>query len=857
MNNQVTTPETFFGFQLGSDRKIARWDGIVDYFRLLEGQSDRMQVIDMGPSTEGNPFLLAIISSPKNLDNLAHLREVNAKITDPRGLSEDAIKQLVSEGKTIICQSMGLHATEIASTQMAPELVCDLIVSDDEETQRILDNVIFLMIPCFNPDGQIMVTDWYNQYLGTEYEGCTLPWLYHKYAGHDNNRDAFMMNLVESEYVARIMFQEWHPHAYQDHHEMGSYGARLWVSPYSEPLHPHADPLIWREISWYGAHMAYKLEEGGVTGVLNAALFPAWSHLGFHWIGNYHNIASMLTESAHAKLATPMYIHKDQLKGEDDRRQVEGGGGSTLRAFPHYKPQTNFPHPWPGGWWRLRDLVEQQKIAAWGLLDLAARHRDTVLWNAYLKAKRQTELGACGKPTAYLIRVGQHDPLTVVKLINKLVGQGIDIQRATQDFTANGMTYPAGTYRIPLNQPKMGVIKTLLGQTFYPDDAWTRESDGSPLRPYDTATDTMAEFMGVHVEPVNANAEGSFEVVTASEKLTGQLVGTPKFGYVLDGRLNDSFVVVNRLLDQGVEVMRVDQAVEAGTQRFPAGAFVIPPGSEATLKAISQDSGVTFYALEGDAKAAQRGVERQRIGMYQRYGGGNMDEGWTRLVLEQFGFPYKTLKDEDIQAGNLNQSLDLIILPNDSTTLIVGEKEEEESKTSEIPPEYRSGIGDDGVEAIKQFVDNGGTLVTLNQACDFAIEKLDLRVKNLLKDKPSKEFFCPGSTLKVNINASHPLTHGMPDEGLIFFWSGPAFEVLQSAFNERYEILVQYPERDILQSGWLGGENQIAEKAAMISAQYGAGRVILFGFRPQHRAQTHGTFKLLFNALIASEGGVA
>ena len=845
MNNQVTTPETFFGFQLGSDRKMARWDGIVDYFRLLEGQSDRMQVIDMGPSTEGNPFLLAIISSSKNLDNLAHLREVNAKITDPRGLSEDAIKQLVSEGKTIICQSMGLHATEIASTQMAPELVCDLIVRDDEETQRILDNVIFLMIPCFNPDGQIMVTDWYNQYLGTEYEGCTLPWLYHKYAGHDNNRDAFMMNLVESEYVARIMFQEWRPHAYQDHHEMGTYGARLWVSPYSEPLHPHADPLVWREISWYGAHMAYKLEEGGVAGVLNAALFPAWSHLGFHWIGNYHNIPSMLTESAHAKLATPIYIHKNQLKGgnsEDD---------STLRAFPHYKPQTNFPHPWPGGWWRLRDLVEQQKIAAWGLLDLAARHRDTVLWNTYLKAKRQTELGACGKPGVYLIHAAQHDPLTVLKLINKLLAQGIDIQRAKQGVTANGVTYPAGTYCIPLNQPKMGVIKTLLGQTLYPDDAWTRESDGSPRRPYDTATDTMAEFMGVHVEPVDASMEGSFETVTASEKLTGQLVGASEFGYLLDGRLNDSFAVVNRLLDQGVQVVRVDQAVEAGTQRFSAGAFVIPAGSETILKAISQDSGVTFYALEGDAKAAQHGVERQRIGMYQRYRGGNMDEGWTRLVLEQFGFPYKTLKDEDIQASNLNQSLDLIILPNDSTTLIVGEKEEEKPKTSEIPPEYRSGIGDDGVEAIKQFVDSGGTLVTLNQACDFAIEKLDLQIKNLLKDKPSKEFFCPGSTLKVNINASHPLTRGMPDEGLIFFWNGPAFEVLQSAFNERYEILIQYPERDILQSGWLVGGNQIAEKAAMISAQYGAGKVILFGFRPQHRAQTHGTFKLLFNTLIA------
>ena len=289
MTEKITSPETFFGFQLGSDRKIARWDKIVEYFYLLEKQSKKIKVINMGPSTEGNPFLLVIISSPGNIANLDHLKEVNAKISDPRGLSEEEVKELVKEGKAVICQSMSLHATEIGGTQMAPELAYDLLTRTDEETERILNNVIFLMIPCFNPDGQIMVTDWYYKWLGTEYEGCNLPWLYHKYVGHDNNRDAFMTNMVESQYAAKIMYQEWHPQAYQDHHHMGSYGARLYVAPYSEPIHPYADPLIWREHSWYGAHMAYKLEEKGKTGVLNAAQFLAWGHLGFHWIGNYHN----------------------------------------------------------------------------------------------------------------------------------------------------------------------------------------------------------------------------------------------------------------------------------------------------------------------------------------------------------------------------------------------------------------------------------------------------------------------------------------------------------------------------------------------------------------------------------------
>ena len=850
MNQQITSPEAFFGFQLGSDLKIARWDQIVDYFRLLEAQSDNIQVIDMGPSTEGHPFLFVVISSPENLANLARLREVNAQIKDPRGISEGTINSLVGEGKAIILQSMGLHATEIGSTQMVSELVYDQITRNDEEASRILDNVISLMVPCFNPDGQIMVTDWYNRYVGTEYEGSTPPWLYHKYAGHDNNRDAFMFNLVESQYMAQIMYQEWQPHAYQDHHEMGSYGARLWICPYSEPLHPHGDPLVWREISWYGAHMAYKLEEAGKTGVLNASLFPAWSHLGFHWMGNYHNIASMLTESAHAKLATPMYIHKSQLKGEDDRKQLLDEGGNTLRAFPHYKPQTNFPHPWEGGWWSVRDIVEQQKIAAWGLLDMAARNKDTILRNAYLKAKRQTSLGASGTPAAYLIRPDQHDPLTVVTCINKLLVQGIDIQKATQDFTANGVSYPTGTYCIPLNQPKMGVIKTLLGRTLYPDDAWTRQPDGTPQRPYDSATDTMAEFMGVVAVPVQGDIDGNFEIIVAPEPLTGEIVGTSQVGYLFDGRLNDSFTICNRLFDQGVEVTRLQETVSVEDETFPAGAFVAATGSEDLLTEITQECGVTFYALEEKLEVEQRAVRRTRVGMYQRYWGGNMDEGWTRLVLEQYGFPCQTLRDEEIKAGNLNQRLDVLILPDDSTDMITGENAEDRLRENPIPPEYRSSIGEEGIKTIKEFVESGGTLVTLNRTCNFAIEKLDLPVQNVLSGKSAKEFYCPGSTLHANIDTNHRLTHGMPDEALIFFWSGPTFRIQPSFSNERCEILVQYPERDILQSGWLVGEEQIAGTAGMISAQYGKGSVVLFGFRPQHRAQTHGTFKLFFNTLL-------
>ncbi len=845
--NEITSPEKFFGFQPGSDRKIARWERIVDYYRLLEKESGgKLKAVNMGPTTMGNPFLLVIISAPNNLAKMDRLRQVNTRISDPRGLSEQEIRKLTGEGKAVICQSMSLHATEIGGTQMSPELAYDLVARKDEETQRILDNVVFLMVPSFNPDGEIMVADWYQKTLGTEYEGSDLPWLYHKYAGHDNNRDAFQTNLVESQYMAKILFTDWIPQAYLDHHHMGSYGARIYVPPYAEPVRPFADPLIWREHSWYGAHIAYKEEEAGMSGILNTAQYSGWGHFGFHWITPFHNIAGMLTESASAKLATPIYIHPDQLRGG-------------ARGLPAYEEQTTFPDPWPGGWWRLRDIVERQKISAWAVLDLAARNKETVLWNAYLKARRQTERGAQGKPAAYVIPPAQHDPLTATKLINKLLVQGIEIRQSSKGFTnSNGMAYPAGSYLISLAQPKMGLVRYLLGRTFYPDNTYTRDRDGSPIRPYDMATDTMFEFMGVRVDPLDDAAAGELQKVSASVPSAGK-VALGASGYKFDGRLNDSFRALNLLLDKGLSIRRIDKAGDG----LQPGDFVVAGGSDAALVEVARQTGVDFVALRSEENQGIHQVKRLRTGMYQRYRGGNIDEGWTRLLLEQFNFPYTTLMDAEIKKGNLNERYDVIILPDDSTASITGERaaaaagrgagergagfgRAEES----TPPEYRSGIGDEGVKSLKAFVQKGGILVALGRATDFAIEKLALPIRNTLANMPAKEFFCPGSMLRVKFDNSHPLAYGMPSEGLALFLYSQAFDIAPSDFNERYEVIVRYSDRNLLQSGWLIGEENLVRKAAMISAQYGEGRAILMGFRTQHRAQTHATFKLLFNTLV-------
>ncbi|MFC2160448.1 M14 metallopeptidase family protein [Acidobacteriota bacterium] len=830
---EITSPEEFFGFQLGSDRKIARWDKIVEYYNLLKSESDKIEVINMGPSTEGNPFLLVIISSKENLSNLEKLKDINTKISDPRGIAEVEIKKIVGEGKAVICQSMSLHATEIGGAQMAPELTFDLVTRKDEETKRILDNVIFFLIPSFNPDGQIMVTDWYNQTVGTEYEGTGLPWLYHKYAGHDNNRDGDYLNLAESVYAAKIMYRDWPPQAYIDHHHMGSYGARFYVPPYGDPIRPYADPLIWREMSWYGAHIAYKLEENGKAGILNAAQYPGWGHFGWHWITPFHNIAGMLTESASAKIATPLYIHPEQLRGG-------------ARQFPEYEAQSTFPNPWPGGWWTLRDIVEQKKISAWALLDLAARNKETVLWNAYLKAKRQTERGAQDNPKAYVIPADQHDSLTALRMVNTLLMSGIEIKRASKDLQAGGIIYPKGSFVVPLAQPKMGLIRNLLGQTFYADNEWTRDRDGSPLRPYDSATHTMNEFMGVRVDPVDEAMKGDLDILKEQIKISGKVEATSS-EYLLDGRLNASFKAVNLLLDKGIDVSRVDKSAMG----LNPGDFIVSRGSDAVIKDIAEKSGVDFVALKEKPSSGIHVVKKSRVGMYHRYWGGNMDEGWTRFLLEQFSFPYTSLKDAEIKKGDLINKYDVIILPNDSTAMITGEMSSSgRYSPSSVPPEYRSGIGTEGVETLKDFVKSGGTLVTLGQACEFAIDRFGLNVSNALEGLDSTDFFCPGSTLKVKFDNSHPLAYGMPSEGLVLYWSSPAFVITPGQHNEMYQTVVRYKENDLLQSGWLIGEDHLTNLSGMVEAHYGQGTVVLIGFRTQNRSQTHGTFKLFFNTMI-------
>jgi hypothetical protein len=618
---------------------------------------------------------------------------------------------------------------------------------------------------------------------------------------------------------------------------MGSYTARIYLPPYAEPIRPDADPLVWREMAWYGAHIAYKMDEAELPGAIGAAIYSGWGHFGFHWITPFHNIAGMLTESASARLATPLYVHPDQLQGS--------------RQLPEYEAQTTFPSPWSGGWWRVRDIVERQIVATFAPLEMAAKNRETVLTNAYNKAMRQIERGREGGVRAYVIPAEQHDPLTMQKMVNKLLGQGITVEQATFEFTHAGRVYGPGSYVVSMAQPKRGVIRWLLGRTFYPDNSYTRDRDGEPIRPYDMSTDNMAEFMGVGVHEVASDIEAALTPLLGSVDASGT-ISRGAAGYVLDTRLNDAFEAVNRLLAAGASVRRASGDGEG----FRAGDFLVAPTADAALVAeLVEETGVDFLPLEADPTATSYALTPQRIGMYQRYYGGNMDEGWTRWLLEDFAFDYASIMDADIVAGDLEQRFDVIILPADSRDMLTGEGRDDDGDST-VPPDYRSGFGDAGVAALEAFVENGGTLVTLAQAGELVLDELDVPVRNAVAGLSGNAFWSPGSTLRVRVDHGDPFTYGMPEEALATFLAGgQVYETVPDARSAAVRRLVTYADRDILQSGWLLGEEAIANRAAVVSVAKGRGTILMIGFRPQHRAQTHGTFKLLFNALVDRADG--
>ncbi len=775
----VPTPESHFGHKMGVDNELLDWDKVVSYFKSLPASSDRIKYLELGKTPEGRPIIAAIISSAANIKQLDHYRDIQNRLADPRKtLAADAAR-FEAEGKAVVMITCSIHATEVASTHTAVEFAYRLLTDDaNPKFKAILNNVIILLEPSENPDGVDIVTEWYRKTRGTPFDGTSPPQVYNHYVGHDNNRDWYIFSLPETRATAGLE-NIWHPQIVYDVHQMGPYTARMFVPPWLDPVDPNIDPLLASLSSTIGTGMATDLASEGKTGVAINAMYDYWSP-GRQYQA-YHGGARILTESASAKLATPLVVTPDRIQ-------------SNALGYNPRERSWNYLAPWMSGTWHLRDIMDYQEIAFESLLYQTAVRRQDMLKYFYQVNKNNIERS---DPSAFVIPVDQNDPGAAKKMLDTLAFGEVEIQRATAAFTADGKNYPAGSYVISMHQPYSGYAKTLLEVQHYPN--LLEFPGGPPKRPYDVTAQTLPMLMGV-------------DTVTIRDNFQAALTPANDFSFKLD-HPNPSGALAASDVNSWREVAKI----------WKSG------------KSVYRDTATgDFYT---SASSGRKELPPLRTGLYKSYLG-NIDEGWTRLIFDDFGLPYTSVLNADIQAGNLISRFDSIILPDSSRGQIV-----QGYQPGAMPPEYTGGLGEKGKAALKEFVEAGGTLILLNQASDYGSQDLGIKATNVVRGVESKDFYSPGSLLNVTLDTKSPLAYGMPANLTLWSEQSPAWDA------PREYVVARYPSKDVLASGWLLGEKYVTGKAALLDVPMGKGHVIMFGMRPQYRSQSYQNFKLFFNAM--------
>jgi len=846
---ELLSPEKFLGHQVGAEKKLVRWDRILEYLELLSKGSDRILYQEVGRSTNDNPFIMLVISSPANLQRLEHYRQINRRLFDPRTIaSDDEARKLAREGRVFVLVTCSMHATEVGATQMSMELVHRLATETTPEIQQILDNVVFLLVPSLNPDGQIIVTDWYNKSLGTPYEGSSTPVLYHPYVGHDNNRDAYMFTQKETQLIGKIVFQDWLPAVWLDEHQMGSSGARIFVMPAMDPINPNVDPLVYRNTGLLGFGQGAALERAGKEGIVYGQQYTYWWQGAMGWAGWWHNMLGMLTEVASARIASTI----EQEMADPSRPPRPGRGefrGQPEGDRPLPPPsdvqfRSQYPQPWMGGKWSLRDIVDYELIATFGLLETAAGLRTQLLDGLYTVGKRQIAAGKKGDPFAIVIPAEQHDRPTVVKMIQTVAYGGVEIHRARSSFTADGKSYPAGTYVILLAQPFRAYAKDLLEAQVYPQISPAPELPARP--PYDVAGWSLGMQMGVETVFVKGEFQADLQKLDGIELPPGQVSGKgPTF--VLSHANNNSMVAVNLLLKQGYEIHWLKEEVEIQGRKYEPGAIVVKGGKElpAAVAEMTRTLGIDALAAEVPPSPSMR-IKAPKTALYYPWGG-NMDEGWTRWLLEQYQFDFETVHPEDLRKEEGVQRFDAIIFPD------MGDEQIIRGQTGRTtPPEYRGGIEDSGLRGLRAFVEKGGSIIALGRSSNLLLNHFAAPFRDGLSGISRDEFFCPGSVLRVLVDKAHPIGYGMRDETDAYFVNSMVLDPVPSFSTMQPSVIVRYPAGEILRSGWLRGESYLTNKIAAAEVRMGKGRMVLLPLRVQHRAQPYGTFKLLFNAILTS-----
>jgi len=875
----VPAPDASFGFKPGADYKLATYDQSIEYFRKLAAASKYVRLVEAGRTTQGRVMYFALISSPRNLEQIERYRQIAQRLAHPAGLTDAMARELAREGKPIVHIDGGLHSTEVAGAQHTPALAHDLVSraqAEDPAARTVLDNVILMLWPTINPDGQQMVSEWYMSNVGTPYELSGLPQLYQEYVGHDNNRDAYMLNMIESRVIEQA-WRDWEPNIVYVHHQSSPFPTRIWLPPFSEPIGTDAPFLMSREVNMIGMAIAKGLEERGQVGATHmGTAFDAWYPGYIDYAPNFKNVPAFWTATALFQYATPREY--------------------TIADFPEsfkdLRPQSLYSSPWRPGWWRLGDAVAYMRTASLAVLEYASKYKESLLFNRYMAGRDQIARGRREPPFAYFVPQEQRDPVAAVELLRRLAFGGVRVSQLTAAATVAGETFPPGTWVVPTDQEFAAMARQVLNIQHYPD--MRQYPGGPPMRPYDAAGWTLPLQMGVRVV---AAATPLADDVRASLKLLGPAPdprrkpapynsadvrdaapfdSVPGIGF--DSNPNAAAIVppAGRLTGSG-PALAVDpaqnnayRAINSAWKRGSGASVQLAPASPG-MGARYVISGLAEPALaelvDALALSAERAdpaattgtpIARPRVGLFRPWGS-SMDEGWARWVLERYGFEPVTLRPADFRVP-LRDNVDVVILAEDARVPVeggggrgaggrgAGGRGAGAGGGRSVRPEYADLVSAEDLMRLDQFVRTGGTVVCLGNASAFAIAQFKLPVKNAVAGLRPEEYFLRGSVVEVATDPTHPVMAGMPDKAAVFVDGSPVFETLEE-FTGR--VLAKYQDSGSpLLSGYLIGEKYLHGKAAALDVEVGQGHVILLGFRPQWRGQPFGTLRVLFNAAL-------